>query len=68
MLILYLTITAAVAISISTMMTHAFPIPRAFETLYDEEDETRLKLRNGSAKIKIRADDAHIRLNDITGL
>lgn len=41
---------------------------RAFETLYDEEDETRLKLRNGSAKIKIRADDAHIRLNDIAGL
>lgn len=41
---------------------------RNFETLYDEEDETRLKLRNGSAKVKIRADDARIRLNDTAGL
>ena len=41
---------------------------RNFETLFNEEDETRLKLRSGSAKVKIRADDAHIRLNDTSGL
>ena len=41
---------------------------RNFEVLREEEDETRLRLRDGSAKVKIRANDAHIRLNDTSQL
>ncbi|TRX62143.1 DUF4097 domain-containing protein [Fulvivirga sp. M361] len=37
---------------------------RGFEVLVEEEDETRLKLGDGSAKVKIRADDGRVRLSE----
>ncbi len=38
---------------------------RAFEIKVEEDDETKLKLNNGSARVKMRTDDASVRLRSM---